>query len=64
MSVIRPTRLTITLNPDEYRALAQLAEREDRPPLLQLRHLLRQELRRAGLLPDARQQAGEVRHGE
>ena len=64
MPATKPPRLTLTLTPEEYRALTQLAEREDRPPLLQLRHLLRRELRRAGLLPDARQQAGEVRHGE
>ena len=64
MPATKPQRLTLTLTPEEYRALTQLAEREDRPPLLQLRHLLRRELRRAGLLPDTRQQAGEVRHGE
>ena len=34
-----------------------------RSPLQQVLHLVRQELRRQGLLPDARQQAGEVDRG-
>lgn len=45
----RPPRITLTLLPEEYRALAQLAEQEDRPVLLQVRHLIRRELVRQGL---------------
>ncbi len=60
----RPPRITLTLAPEEYRALAQLAEQEDRPVLLQARHLIRRELVRQGLLPEPRPRLEVVRYGD
>jgi hypothetical protein len=54
----------LTLAHHEYRALAQLAEREDRPVLLQAWHLIRRELVRQGLLPEPHQRLEEVRHDD
>jgi hypothetical protein len=60
----RRPRITLTLAHHEYRALAQLAEREDRPVLLQAWHLIRRELVRQGLLPEPHQRLEEVRHDD
>lgn len=43
--------LKVLLTPDERQALLQLAEREKRDPRAQAAVILRQELRRCGLLP-------------
>lgn len=45
-------RVRVELESAEYQALAQLAERELRQVPSQLRHLLREELKRTGLLDD------------
>ncbi|GEM_PF-6694227 len=56
----RRPRITLIL----YRALARLADREDRPVLLQARHLNHRELVSQGLLPEPHQRLEEVRHDD
>jgi hypothetical protein len=46
-------RIQIVLNPQEGRALTNLADRELRDPRDQVRLIVRQELERLGLLPPA-----------
>lgn len=46
-------RIKIPLNQAEYNGLLQLAHKELRAPENQIRHLLREELARAGLLKDS-----------
>ncbi len=64
MPATRTQRLVITLGAEEYRALTELAEREDRPVLLQIRHLIRRELMRHGLLPESRPRREVVRYDD
>lgn len=52
----------IDLAPGEYRALARLCELELRPLPDQVRHVLRQALRRRGLLPPVRPPAEREGH--
>lgn len=55
------TRLKLALPQTEYKALMKLAESETRNPPDQLRHILRVELERRGLLPtEAAQPQPEV----
>jgi hypothetical protein len=53
-------RVKVDLEPAEYCGLAALAERELRPLSGQLRHLLREELKRRGLLPSDEQASAEA----
>ena len=46
------SRVTVTLEQSEYSGLLELAVRELRDPPGQLRHILREELKRRGLLPN------------
>ena len=46
-------RITVTLEQPEYVGLLEIAVKELRNPQDQLRHILRQELQRCGLLPSA-----------
>ena len=45
------TRIRVVLDQPEYSGLLRIAEKELRNPSDQLRHILRLELRRRGLLP-------------
>lgn len=48
---MRTLRLTVPIDERENEALVQIARQEYRTPGAQLRHLLREEARRRGLLP-------------
>jgi hypothetical protein len=52
-------RVRVTLSGDEYGGLVRLCEAELRNPSDQIRHLLRMELGRRSLLPDASSEEGE-----
>ena len=45
------TRIKIPLSEDEYLALFQIAEKEERNPVNQVRFLIRKELARRNMLP-------------
>ena len=47
------TRIKIPLSEDEYLALFQIAEKEERNPVNHMRFILRQELSRLGVLPQS-----------
>lgn len=52
-------RLSLTLEQPEYDALLRVSLKELRDPESQIRHILREELERRGLLKSANEQADE-----